>query len=54
MKVYVVLYGVHYETHLGGVHKTREEAEAEIRILKATFTQGWNSGEVIEKDLQGR
>ena len=51
MVVYIVQYSVNYETYLDGVFLDEFKAKQRLNELKNTNTDIWNSGEVLEREV---
>lgn len=56
MVVYLIEYGVHYETHFGGIFFKKEDADKELIRLEKECEEDsgclWNGGEVIEVQIK--
>ena len=48
--VYVVEYGLHYETYMGGVYRNKRDAQKEVRELEKE--EHLNYACVVERELE--
>lgn len=51
--IYIVKYGLNYETYIGGVYSNKKDAEIEAKGLKKLYSDTtFNGYEILERELE--